>query len=76
MTWFSLVTGLVQILVLILQRADRGKIVADTEAVERAKTLHAINKSLAEAAKVPASLASLTDKELDEYVQKKGWYRD
>lgn len=74
--WFSAITSLIKILLIFLQSSERNKIVAETETIERARVINEINKSLLIAAQVPAELGRLSDKELDDYVQAKGWYRD
>jgi hypothetical protein len=74
--WFTAITSVIQILLILLRSSERSKIVAEVEAVERAKVINEINKTLLIAAQVPAELGRLSDKELDRYVHDKGWYRD
>lgn len=76
MNWFTVIVSVIKILTILLEKSQRDQVVADTVAVERARVINEINKSLILAANIPAEVARLSDKELDEYVQAKGWYRD
>lgn len=76
MSWFALITNLISILTILLRARERDRIVSEVELIERARIIQQINQSLAVASQIPVEIAKLTDKELDEHVRKKGWYRD
>lgn len=76
MTWLSLIMNIVTIITVLMKGAEKNKIIAETEMIERAKALNEINRRLVEASRIPAELAGLTDEELDAHVESKGWFRD
>ena len=76
MTWFTLITGAIQLLLTFMKWKERDQIVSEVQAVERAKALLAIQASLKEASRISSEVSQMTEKELDEHVQNKGWYRD
>lgn len=76
MSLFPLISGIIQLMVFLMKISERNQIISDTENLERAKVIAKINESLVEASRIPLELRGLNEKELDEYVQNKGWYRD
>jgi hypothetical protein len=76
MTWFTFISSLVQFFTILLREKERNTLISEIESVERARVIAKLNASLIEAAKIPSELQGLNEKELDEYVQNKGWYRD
>lgn len=76
MTWFSFAANLISLITIFARWMERDKVVDEVTAVERAKQINAINRSLVEASKIPPALANLSDEEIDSYVDRRGWYRD
>ncbi len=75
MSWFSLFLNLVTLLTAITKWAERNTIMNEVTQVERARQLARLNELIYQASQVP-TFTNKSEKELNDYVQERGWFRD
>jgi hypothetical protein len=76
MSYFSLASAVIKLILMFVQWKQRAQIVSEVEQIERAKQIIEIQARLTQAAQLDAEIAGLTSEELDQHVESKGWFRD